>query len=86
MGSEMCIRDRYTAEEARQGLKQLNAKRGPRFDFLASPAADKETTIQARRNVDKAKRSAFPWIPPSRSGGQDDQRGQRNEEDSEPMT
>ena len=35
-GEEMnCTK--YSAQEAREGLKKLEAKRGPRFDFLSSP-------------------------------------------------
>ena len=39
----------YSADEAREGLKKINGKKGPRFDFLASPKGGNETAGMAQR-------------------------------------
>ena len=75
----------YTVEEARDGLKKLNAKKGPRFDLLASPVnksavnldmSNKKSNPRPKRTIPtKPGSSGFPWVPPprdGRSGGVDD--------------
>ena len=74
----------YSAEEARNGLKQLNAKKGPRFDFMSSPVASaKDTSVAPTRKGPSNANSGFPWVPPQRSkpaGG-----SKRREEDVQDM-
>ena len=62
---------RYSATEAREGLKTLNAKKTPRIDLLKSPVQDDrpaETGTRKKTTINTSgKSSAFPWIPPSKS-------------------
>ena len=78
----------YSAAEAREGLKKLNAKKGPRFDYMMSPppgnapAAPRSRQRESRSSTKSS--SAFPWIPPTRqqAGGQN---GLRTGDDSNAM-
>ena len=66
----------YSPEEAREGIKRLNAKKGPRFDFLASPTNTDTSTTTTNTAGQRSKRKAmapatsgFPWVPPPRTSG-----------------
>ena len=59
----------FTAEEAREGIKKLNAKKGPRFDYLATPT--KKDDEQEKEKRTERRNSAFPWIPPTRKKATD---------------
>ena len=74
----------YTAEEAKNGLKQLNAKKAPRFDFLASPSPEAISSQKpaTRKGPTQGKGSGFPWIPPARVEKRRSQSEQDMEEES----
>ena len=68
----------YTPEEAREGMKKLTAKKGPRFDLLATPAKENAagtsaTTLQRTNNI-TAKKGKSGWIPPTKSKSTQDWR------------
>lgn len=80
----------YTAREAREGLKRLNAKKGPRFDFLSTPPGqqNEERTAGTQRRGEKEKEKStgtgYGWVPPARgqgSGWRPPARGAETEED-----
>ena len=84
----------YTADEAREGLKKLNAKKGPRLDFLASPptglsdsaaststaAAEKNSTRMNKNRFPTKSGSGIPWIPPARKNGTQPRNNNEEEE------
>ena len=59
----------YTAGEAREGIKKLSAKKGPRFDYMASPEKEDDASEPSKRKQQEKRSAAtaFPWIPPTRS-------------------
>ena len=78
----------YTPEEARTGLKKLNQRNGPRFDFLASPPGGDNVELPPVRrrneNVKEKSHTAYPWKPPQRqsTSGTEWRPPTRTEEDS----
>ena len=82
MGEEETEWASYTPEEAREGIKRLAAKKGPRFDFVgaAGTAANGTeeststgtTTSGAASTQTRSRRNdgGFPWVPPTRKAGQ----------------
>ena len=83
----------YSAEEARDGLKTLNAKKGPSFDFLSSPPATANfsnlltTTSTTSPSTSAAAKmrgsgSGLPWKPPAlEKSGMDWRQGRKDEEE-----
>ena len=77
-GEEM-VWTEYTAEEARDGLKKLNATRGPRFDYVSAPAIDGSNSERGMEGEKKKRKrlpaaassTSCPWVPPARQGGND---------------
>ena len=64
----------YTPEEAKDGLKKLQAKGGPRFNLLASPEKG-DSTAEASGNDKRRKIAAkgstnSSWAPPARTKNQ----------------
>ena len=69
----------YSAAEARDALKVLNAKKGPRIDLLKSPTANNAAGLATggsngggtsaggtRKKTTNQNAPAFPWVPPTR--------------------
>ena len=64
----------YTANEAKEALKKMNAKKGPKFDILATPT---RRQVEREGGEGREKRSTGPrprkpnggWIPPARGAG-----------------
>ena len=59
----------YTPQEAREGMKRLTAKKGPRFDLLATPAKENLPAATSNQHAGKisTKRNKSNWIPPAKS-------------------
>ena len=64
---------RYSSQEARDGLKRLTAKKGPRFDYLASPPPNSQPPSRPKpvlpannEGQNGQSGTGFNWIPPTR--------------------
>ena len=82
----------YSAEEARDGLKKMNGKKGPRFDYLASPTNEQAPPAQRPKQVVVLRESSLSnWTPPARERTQKNGRSwepaarQMTEEEEEAM-
>ena len=60
----------YTPEEARNGLKRLTDKKGPRFDYMSTPTAKAPESTSRRQSSRPSYNATKPheggWVPPKR--------------------